>query len=129
MSPPPFNFCILVRSELSEGYATQVVVWFFLFLHIQRYLWYYRDTAVLYYFGAEIAQSVEQRIENPCVTSSILVLGNFGGVSERFMVPVLKTGVAKTTVGSNPTPSESCLFINKILAHSVSVWETQDHTA
>ena len=24
---------------------------------------------------AEIAQSVEQRIENPCVTSSILVLG------------------------------------------------------
>ena len=29
----------------------------------------------------------------------------FGGVSERLKVPVLKTGVGKTTVGSNPTPS------------------------
>ena len=54
---------------------------------------------------AEIAQSVEQRIENPRVTSSILVLGN-GRVSEWSMVLVLKTNVARVTVGSNPTPSE-----------------------
>ena len=43
--------------------------------------------------NAEIAQSVEQRIENPRVTSSILVLGN-GRVSEWSMVLVLKTNVA-----------------------------------
>ena len=55
--------------------------------------------------NAEIAQSVEQRIENPRVTSSILVLGN-GRVSEWSMVLVLKTNVARVTVGSNPTPSE-----------------------
>jgi hypothetical protein len=28
------------------------------------------------YYDAGVAQSVEQRIENPCVTSSSLVLGN-----------------------------------------------------
>ena len=32
------------------------------------------------YKSAEIAQSVEQRIENPRVTSSILVLGKWKGV-------------------------------------------------
>ena len=33
-----------------------------------------------------------------------------GGVTERTKVPVLKTGVAPATVGSNPTPSASWDF-------------------
>ena len=34
---------------------------------------------------------------------------SFGGVVERLMAPVLKTGRAQALVGSNPTPSASSI--------------------
>ena len=33
------------------------------------------------------------------------VVGWVGGVAERLKAPVLKTGISKGNVGSNPTPS------------------------
>jgi hypothetical protein len=38
---------------------------------------------------------------------TLLAIENSGGVVERFMAPVLKTGKAQAFVGSNPTPSAS----------------------
>lgn len=40
------------------------------------------------------------------MTNPAQILTN-GRVTERLNVPVLKTGVGKPTVGSNPTPSAS----------------------
>ena len=39
---------------------------------------------------------------------SVRIVGKYfpsGGMAERFKAPVLKTGVGKPTVGSNPSPS------------------------
>jgi hypothetical protein len=38
---------------------------------------------------------------------TLLAIDKPGGVVERFMAPVLKTGKAQAFVGSNPTPSAS----------------------
>jgi hypothetical protein len=38
---------------------------------------------------------------------TLLAIDKLGGVVERFMAPVLKTGKAQAFVGSNPTPSAS----------------------
>ena len=41
----------------------------------------------------------------------MLEYGLYGGMAERFKAPVLKTGVGKPTVGSNPTPSARSKFL------------------
>ena len=56
-----------------------------------------------------------------------------GGVVERLMAPVLKTGRAKALVGSNPTPSAMSKDFRSSLIHpfrpSISVfrWWISDH--
>ena len=49
----------------------------------------------------------------------------FGGVSEWPKEPVLKTGVVKATVGSNPTPSATKQTTHQILKASISTRSTQ----
>ena len=55
---------------------------------------------------SDIAQLVEQVAVNHLVPGSSPGVGAiYGEVTERLKVPVLKTGVARATVGSNPTLS------------------------
>ena len=47
-----------------------------------------------------------------------------GGVVERFMAPVLKTGRAQALVGSNPTPSALRKSIANLPSHLYALWPT-----
>ena len=58
------------------------------------------------YGRAIVAQLVEHRFCKPTVGGSSPLNGStHGSVTERFKVPVLKTGVARATVSSNLTAS------------------------